>query len=58
MRLLPLDYSIRNLGRSPVRLILSVAGSLLVSSLLGVLAGLVPAWQASRREISQCFRAV
>jgi putative ABC transport system permease protein len=32
--------------------------SLIVSSLLGVVAGLVPAWQASRREISQCFRAV
>ena len=30
MRLLPLDYSIRNLGRSPVRLVLSVTGSLLV----------------------------
>lgn len=25
---------------------------------VGVLAGLVPAWQASRREIAQCFRAV
>lgn len=25
---------------------------------LGVLAGLVPAWQASRREIAACFRAV
>lgn len=25
---------------------------------LGVLAGLVPAWQASRREIATCFRAV
>jgi putative ABC transport system permease protein len=32
--------------------------SLIVSALLGVVAGLVPAWQASRREISQCFRAV
>ena len=32
--------------------------SLIVSASLGVLAGLVPAWQASRREISQCFRAV
>ena len=30
MRLIPIDYSIRNLGRSPVRLILSVTGSLLV----------------------------
>jgi putative ABC transport system permease protein len=32
--------------------------SLIVSASLGVLAGLVPAWQASRREITQCFRAV
>jgi putative ABC transport system permease protein len=31
---------------------------LLASSLLGIIAGLVPAIQASRREITQCFRAV
>lgn len=31
---------------------------LVISSLLGVLAGLVPAWQASRREIAPSFRAV
>lgn len=30
---------------------------LLVCGALGVLAGLVPAWQASRREIAACFRA-
>ena len=30
MKLLPLDYAIRNLGRSPTRLMLSVAGSVLV----------------------------
>ena len=30
MRFLPFDYSIRNLGRSPLRLALSVTGSLLV----------------------------
>ena len=29
-----------------------------MSVALGVLAGLVPAWQASRREIATCFRAV
>ena len=29
MRLLPFDYAIRNLGRSPLRLAMSVAGSLL-----------------------------
>lgn len=31
---------------------------LMVSMALGIVAGLVPAWQASRREISGCFRAV
>lgn len=31
---------------------------LALSALLGVLAGLAPAWQASRREIAACFRAV
>jgi putative ABC transport system permease protein len=35
-----------------------LATSLIVSASLGILAGLVPAWQASRREITQCFRAV
>ena len=35
-----------------------LATSLIVSASLGVAAGLVPAWQASRREITQCFRAV
>ncbi len=40
------------------------AGSMLlltgmgISLVLGVLAGLVPAWQATRHEIAQCFRAV
>lgn len=29
----------------------------LVCAAIGVLAGLFPAWQASRREIAQCFRA-
>src|SRR5690606_15668274 len=31
---------------------------LAISAALGVLAGIVPAIQASRREIAQCFRAV
>jgi len=35
-----------------------VLAGLTVSVLLGLLASLVPAWQASRREITQCFRAV
>jgi len=34
------------------------AWGLALASALGVLAGLVPAWQASRREIVACFRAV
>ncbi len=34
-----------------------LASGLLVCSVIGVLAGLVPAWQASRREIAACFRA-
>lgn len=29
-----------------------------LSVVLGLLAGLVPAWQATRHEIAQCFRAV
>ena len=116
MRLLPWDYGVRNLARSPVRLGLSLLGSALVVLLvlaagafvrgmdkslrvsggeqnvlligagseesferseiqpsvpglalasipgikqrLGVLAGIVPAIQTSRREITQCFRAV
>jgi len=36
----------------------SIFGGLGLSVLTGVLAGLVPAWQASQREISACFRAV
>ena len=35
-----------------------VVAGLLASAALGVIAGLVPAIQASRREITQCFRAV
>jgi hypothetical protein len=35
-----------------------VAIALLASALLGVIAGLVPAIQASRKEITSCFRAV
>ena len=31
---------------------------LVLSVMLGMMAGLVPAWQASRREIASCFRAV
>lgn len=31
---------------------------LVIAIVLGVVASLVPAWQASRREIAECFRAV
>lgn len=34
------------------------ARALAIACALGVLAGLVPAWQAARREIVTCFRAV
>lgn len=35
-----------------------VAVGLAMSVTLGILAGLVPAWQAARQEIASCFRAV
>lgn len=35
-----------------------VISGLTISIVLGVVAGLVPAWQASRRSIAACFRAV
>jgi putative ABC transport system permease protein len=33
-----------------------IAAGIAVSVVLGVVAGLVPAWRAGRREIAQCFR--
>ncbi len=36
----------------------TVVAGLLTSCVIGVLAGLFPAWQASRQEIAACFRAV
>jgi len=36
----------------------SILLGLALSALTGVIAGLVPAWQASRREVAACFRAV
>ncbi len=37
---------------------MTLVTGLVIAVGLGVLAGLVPAWQASRREITSCFRAV
>ena len=38
---------------------LSTAGlGMLIALLLGLISGLVPAWQASRHAIASCFRAV
>jgi putative ABC transport system permease protein len=34
-----------------------VLTGLVLCAVIGVLAGLVPAWQAARREIAECFRA-
>jgi ABC-type antimicrobial peptide transport system permease subunit len=31
---------------------------LVISAGVGIVAGIIPAWQAGRREIAQCFRAV
>ena len=41
MRLVPFEYAVRNLGRSPIRLALSVAGSTMVVLLVIVAAGFV-----------------
>lgn len=35
-----------------------LAAGMVICAALGVIAGLVPAWQASRREIASCFRMV
>ncbi|MCC6322253.1 MAG: ABC transporter permease [Phycisphaerales bacterium] len=43
-----------NVSASP-RVILT---GLAIAAGVGILAGLAPAWQAGRREIAQCFRAV
>ena len=54
------NFSLSTEGLS-VPVIASASGvvvGLILSATLGVVAGLVPAWQASRREITQAFRAV
>lgn len=54
------NFAVSNEGLSiPVIASTSTAVlGLLLSAALGVVAGLIPALQASRREIAQCFRAV
>lgn len=49
MKLLPFDYAIRNLGRSPARLVLSVAGSALVVLLVLAAAAFVGGMERSIR---------
>jgi putative ABC transport system permease protein len=53
MRLLPIDYSIRNLGRSPVRLVLSITGSLLVVLLVLAAGAFVRGMDKSLRVSGQ-----
>jgi len=54
------QFSISSEGLTiPVRATLGVlVQGVALSAALGAAAGLVPAWQASRRPIAQCFRAV
>ena len=45
MKLLPFEYAVRNLGRSPLRLVLSVGGSLLVVMLVLAAAGFIQSYR-------------
>lgn len=47
MKMLPIDYAVRNLGRSPVRLALSVGGAMLVVLLVLTAAAFVRGMQRS-----------
>ncbi len=49
MRLLPIEYSVRNLGRSPLRLALSLAGAFLVAGLALAAGGFVSGMERSLR---------
>lgn len=53
MRLLPLDYAVRNLGRSPARLALSVLGSALVVGLVLAAAAFVRGMDVSLRATGE-----
>lgn len=50
MRTLPFDYAVRNLGRSPTRLAMSVLGSALVVSLIIAAAGFVRGMASSLKQ--------
>ncbi len=58
MRRLPLDYAIRNLGRSPLRLVLSLLGSCLVVLLVMAAAAFVRGMQATVRAEPDSDRAI
>ena len=49
MRVLPFEYAVRNLGRSPLRLMLSIGGSTLVVLLVLIAAGFVQGMQQAMR---------
>ena len=65
MRLLPFAYAVRNLGRSPSRLFLSVAGAAMVVLLILVAGGFVRGMSTALRatgaiagqwlSFAQCF---
>lgn len=50
MRLLPFEYAVRNLGRSPTRLVLSVLGAALVSLLVLAAGAFVKGMEKSLRQ--------
>lgn len=54
------NFSLSNEGQSmPIQADAAVMlAGLAISAVIGVLGGIVPAWQAGRREIAQCFRCV
>ncbi len=49
MKRLPFEYAVRNLGRSPLRLVLSVGGSMLVVLLVLAAAGFIEGMRTSMR---------
>ena len=51
------SFSLEGLSIHMRATVASVGVGLALSLLTGMIAGLVPAWQASRRDIAACFRA-